>query len=88
MTFKISKASKASLVVTLIFALLMAISLFTAEPDPDPFFAGLPEPGPAAIGLELAALLERQVFGIITDYPDRPRAVMAERGMTLPPAYE
>ena len=36
----------------------------------------------------MAALLDRQVFGIITDYPDRLRAVMAERGMTLPPAYE
>ena len=36
----------------------------------------------------MAALLERQVFGIITDYPDRLRAIMAERGMTLPPTYE
>ena len=37
-----SRASKASLVVTLIFAVLTAISLFTVEPEPDPFFAGLP----------------------------------------------
>lgn len=42
MTFKMSKASKASLVVTLIFAVLTAIALFTVEPEPDPFFAGLP----------------------------------------------
>ena len=36
----------------------------------------------------MAALLDRQVFGIITDYPDRLRAIMAQRGMALPPAYE
>lgn len=35
----------------------------------------------------MAALLDRQVAGIITDYPDRLRAIMAERGMTLPAAY-
>ncbi len=33
-------------------------------------------------------LLERQVLGIVTDYPDRLRTVMAERGMALPPAYQ
>lgn len=42
MTFRMSKASKASLVVTLIFAALAAISLFTVEPEPDRFFADLP----------------------------------------------
>jgi glycerophosphoryl diester phosphodiesterase len=36
----------------------------------------------------MADLLDRQVAGIVTDYPDRLRAVMAERGMALPPAYE
>lgn len=35
----------------------------------------------------MAALLERQVAGIVTDYPDRLCAVMADRGMALPPAY-
>ena len=37
-----SKASKASLGLTLILAVLTAISVFTVEPEPDPFFAGLP----------------------------------------------
>lgn len=36
----------------------------------------------------MAKLLDRQVAGIVTDYPDRLRAVMAARGMALPPAYE
>jgi len=36
----------------------------------------------------MTALLERQVAGIITDYPDRLRAVMTARGMTLPPAFQ
>ena len=30
-------------------------------------------------------LIELGVDGIITDYPDRLRAVMAEKGMALPP---
>ncbi|KZD12809.1 glycerophosphodiester phosphodiesterase [Oceanibaculum pacificum] len=36
---------------------------------------------------DMATLIERGVDGIITDYPDRLRAVMAEKGMALPPAY-
>lgn len=36
---------------------------------------------------DMAALIERGVDGIITDYPDRLRAVMAEKGMALPTAY-
>ena len=35
----------------------------------------------------MEALLDMGVDGIITDYPDRLRAVMAERGMRLPKAY-
>jgi glycerophosphoryl diester phosphodiesterase len=31
-------------------------------------------------------LIELGVDGIITDYPDRLRAVMAEKGMALPPS--
>lgn len=33
---------------------------------------------------EMRALIERGVDGIITDYPDRLRAVMAEKGLPLP----
>ncbi len=36
---------------------------------------------------DMATLIERGVDGIITDYPDRLRRVMAERGMELPPAF-
>jgi glycerophosphoryl diester phosphodiesterase len=35
----------------------------------------------------MASLIERGVDGIITDYPDRLRRVMAEKGMALPPAF-
>lgn len=42
MTFRMSKASKAAVAVTLIFVVLTAISFVTVEPEPDPFFAGLP----------------------------------------------
>ncbi|WP_018570096.1 glycerophosphodiester phosphodiesterase family protein [Streptomyces sp. PsTaAH-124] len=35
----------------------------------------------------LAALMDLGVDGIITDYPDRVRALLAERGMPLPRAY-
>jgi glycerophosphoryl diester phosphodiesterase len=35
---------------------------------------------------EMAALIDLGVDGIITDYPDRLRTVMAERGLALPPA--
>jgi glycerophosphoryl diester phosphodiesterase len=33
---------------------------------------------------DMASLIERGVDGLISDYPDRVRAVMAARGMTLP----
>ncbi len=36
---------------------------------------------------DMATLIELGVDGIITDYPDRLRRVMAEKGMTLPPAF-
>jgi glycerophosphoryl diester phosphodiesterase len=36
---------------------------------------------------DMASLIERGVAGIITDYPDRLRRVMAEKGMELPPAF-
>jgi glycerophosphoryl diester phosphodiesterase len=36
---------------------------------------------------DMAALIERGIDGIITDYPDRLRRAMAEKGMTLPPAF-
>ncbi len=36
---------------------------------------------------EMARLLALGVDGIITDYPDRLRAVMAEAGLPLPPAF-
>ncbi len=36
---------------------------------------------------DMRALIQRGVDGIITDYPDRLRAVMAELGMKLPRAY-
>ncbi|KAA1420154.1 glycerophosphodiester phosphodiesterase [Mumia zhuanghuii] len=35
----------------------------------------------------VAALMDMGVDGIITDYPDRVRTLMAERGMRLPRAY-
>lgn len=35
----------------------------------------------------MASLLDLGVQGIITDYPDRLRAVLADRGMALPQAY-
>lgn len=37
---------------------------------------------------EMARLIEMGVDGLISDYPDRLRAVMAERGMTLPARVE
>jgi glycerophosphoryl diester phosphodiesterase len=36
---------------------------------------------------DMAALIERGIDGLITDYPDRLRRVMAEKGMELPPAF-
>ncbi len=36
---------------------------------------------------EMASLIELGVDGIITDYPDRLRAVMAERGLAMPAAF-
>ncbi len=36
---------------------------------------------------EMAALIARGADGIITDYPDRLRRVMAENGLALPPAF-
>ncbi len=36
---------------------------------------------------DMASLIELGVDGIITDYPDRLRAVMEVRGMTLPPRF-
>jgi glycerophosphoryl diester phosphodiesterase len=36
---------------------------------------------------DMASLIERGVAGIITDYPDRLRQVMTEKGMDLPPAF-
>ncbi|MER6348023.1 glycerophosphodiester phosphodiesterase family protein [Streptomyces sp. NPDC001595] len=36
----------------------------------------------------IAALMDLGVDGVITDYPDRVRRLMAERGMRLPKAYE
>jgi glycerophosphoryl diester phosphodiesterase len=36
---------------------------------------------------DMASLLELGVDGLITDYPDLARQVMAERGLTLPPAF-
>ena len=36
---------------------------------------------------DMASLIELGVDGIITDYPDRLRAVMAEMGLPLPPAF-
>jgi glycerophosphoryl diester phosphodiesterase len=35
----------------------------------------------------MRAQIEAGADGIITDYPTRLRAVMAELGMTLPPSY-
>jgi glycerophosphoryl diester phosphodiesterase len=34
----------------------------------------------------MARLIDWGVDGLITDYPDRLRAVMQQRGMVLPPA--
>ena len=36
---------------------------------------------------DMASLIDLGVDGIITDYPDRLRAVMAEKGMSLPPRF-
>ncbi len=36
---------------------------------------------------DMAALIEQGIDGIITDYPDRLRRVMAENGLALPPAF-
>ena len=36
---------------------------------------------------DMAALVELGVDGIITDYPDRLRTVMAEKGLPLPPQF-
>ncbi len=36
---------------------------------------------------DMARLIDAGVDGIITDYPDRLRAVMAEKGLELPPAF-
>ena len=36
----------------------------------------------------MAALMDKGVDGLITDYPDRLRALMAERGLRLPRAYD
>ncbi len=36
---------------------------------------------------DMAALIALGVDGIITDYPDRLRRVMAEKGLALPPAF-
>jgi glycerophosphoryl diester phosphodiesterase len=35
----------------------------------------------------MARLIEAGVDGIITDYPDRLRKVMAGAGLDLPPSY-
>ncbi|QZY29716.1 glycerophosphodiester phosphodiesterase family protein [Nocardioides coralli] len=35
----------------------------------------------------MASLMDAGVDGLITDYPDRLRELMAERGLELPPAY-
>jgi glycerophosphoryl diester phosphodiesterase len=35
---------------------------------------------------DMRRLIALGVDGLITDYPDRLRAVMAERGLALPPA--
>jgi len=36
---------------------------------------------------DMRSLMDQGIDGIITDYPDRLRAVMAERGLPLPPAF-
>ncbi len=36
---------------------------------------------------DMARLIEAGVDGLITDYPDRLRTVMAEQGLALPPAF-
>ncbi|MGO1119605.1 glycerophosphodiester phosphodiesterase [Rhodovibrionaceae bacterium A322] len=36
---------------------------------------------------DMARLIDQGVDGIISDYPDRLRAVMADKGLALPPAY-
>ena len=36
---------------------------------------------------DMASLIELGVDGIITDYPDRLRRVMSEKGLDLPPAF-
>jgi glycerophosphoryl diester phosphodiesterase len=35
----------------------------------------------------MEALMDMGVDGVITDYPNRVRQIMAERGMPLPRAY-
>ena len=36
---------------------------------------------------DMAKLIDLHVDGIITDYPDRLRRVMADKGMPLPPPF-
>ena len=36
---------------------------------------------------DMASLIDLGVDGLITDYPDRARAVMAEKGLPLPRAF-
>jgi glycerophosphoryl diester phosphodiesterase len=36
---------------------------------------------------DMASLIDLGVDGLITDYPDRARAVMAQKGLPLPPAF-
>ena len=36
---------------------------------------------------DMATMIALGVDGIITDYPDRLRRIMAEKGLTLPPAF-
>jgi len=37
---------------------------------------------------DMASLIDLGVDGLITDYPDRARRVMADKGLPLPPAFE
>jgi len=37
---------------------------------------------------DMTRLMDMGVDGVITDYPTRLRAVMAERGLKLPRAYQ
>ena len=36
---------------------------------------------------DMASLIDLGADGIVTDYPDRLRAVMQEKGLALPPAF-